>query len=85
MKIQQLLRDNAQRQKPAALVVRNAADEATVYIYDVIDAWWGISAKSVIEQLNQVADVGTLHLRINSPGGGVAGRSSFAPPESGAT
>lgn len=72
MKIQQLLRDNAGRAKPIANLVRNETNtEATLYIYDVIDAYWGISATSVIESLASVADVPTLHLRINSPGGDV--------------
>lgn len=71
MKIQQLLHDNAQRPRASMPLVRNAADEATIYIYDVIDPWWGISAKSIMDQLAQVADVPTLHVRINSPGGDV--------------
>lgn len=72
MKIQQLLRDNAGRAKPTSGLVRNEANtEATLYIYDVIDAYWGISASSVIESLASVADVPVLHLRINSPGGDV--------------
>lgn len=72
MKILQLLRDNAGRSlQPNVLVRNDAGTEATLYIYDVIDSYWGVSAKSVIEALNSVADVGTLHLRINSPGGDV--------------
>lgn len=71
MKIQQLLRDNAQRTKVSMAVVRNSADEATLYIYDIIDKWWGVSAQSVLDQLAEVADAGTVHVRINSPGGDV--------------
>lgn len=71
MKILQLLRDNAGRAKLPANLVRNSADEATLYIYDVIDSYWGISAKSVIDALAAVADVPTVHVRINSPGGDV--------------
>jgi ATP-dependent protease ClpP protease subunit len=66
----QLLRDNAAR-SPINLVRNEAANEATLYIYDVIDAYWGISAKSVIDALTSASDVGTMHLRINSPGGDV--------------
>ena len=51
--------------------MKNSADEATLYIYDVIDSYWGISATSVVEALNSVADVPVLHVRINSPGGDV--------------
>lgn len=71
MKILQLLRDNAGRAKLPANLVRNSADEATLYIYDVIDSYWGVSAKSVIDALASVADVPTVHVRINSPGGDV--------------
>lgn len=71
MKILQLLRDNAGRVRPPSNLVRNGADEATIYIYDVIDSFWGISAKSVIDALTSVADVPVVHLRINSPGGDV--------------
>lgn len=71
MKILQLLRDNAGRTKQPFNLVRNSADEVTIYIYDMIDAYWGVSAKSVIDALASVADVPTVHLRINSPGGDV--------------
>ena len=71
MKIQQLLRDNAGRTKQPCNLVRNSASEATIYIYDMIDAYWGVSAKAVIDALAAVADVPTVHLRINSPGGDV--------------
>lgn len=71
MKINQLLRDNASREKQLVNMVRNAANEPTLYIYDVISADWGISAKDVITALASVADEPTVHLRINSPGGDV--------------
>ena len=71
MKILQLLRDNASRTKQPTNLVRNSATEATIYIYDVIDGFWGVSAKSVIDALASVADVPTVHIRINSPGGDV--------------
>jgi ATP-dependent protease ClpP protease subunit len=72
MQILQLLRDNAGRtNQPFNLVRNSAASEATLYIYDVIDSYWGVSAKMVIEALASVSDVSTLHLRINSPGGDV--------------
>lgn len=71
MKILQLLRDNASRTKQPTNLVRNSTTEATIYIYDVIDGFWGVSAKSVIDALASVADVPTVHIRINSPGGDV--------------
>ena len=71
MKILQLLHDNAGRTKQPCNLVRNGADEATIYIYDIISADWGISALAVINALNSAADVPVVHLRINSPGGDV--------------
>lgn len=70
MKIQQLLRDNAGRKKCPVNLVRNAS-EATIYVYDVIDAYWGVSALSVIDAISQAGDAQTLHVHINSPGGDV--------------
>lgn len=50
--------------------IRNAAaDEAEILIYDEIGGW-GISANALIDQLNGIT-AGTIHVRINSPGGGV--------------
>lgn len=56
-----------------------SADEATLYLYDVIvdsDAeaeWWGgVSPQSFIKQLNDIT-AKTIHLRVNSPGGSVFG------------
>jgi ATP-dependent protease ClpP protease subunit len=69
-KIMQLLKDNAALQKQPFNLVRNEA-EATLYIYDVIDADWGISAKMVIEAIAQANGVPLLNIRINSPGGSV--------------
>lgn len=71
MKILQLLRDNAGRTKQPFNLVRNSIDEATVYIYDLIDSYWGVSASGFIEQLDSVSDAKTLHVRFNSPGGDV--------------
>ena len=49
--------------------------EATVYLYDVIDDWWGIDAHSFALDIAAL-DVDTLHLRVNSPGGdGLSGRA----------
>lgn len=72
MKIRQRLRNgNPAPRRPLNLVRNQAAGEATLYIYDEIDAFWGIGAKDVIAALAQVADAPVLHLRINSPGGDV--------------
>jgi ATP-dependent protease ClpP protease subunit len=69
-KILQLCMDNAKREKQVSNLVRNEAG-ATIYIYDIIDPYWGVSANSIIAALNQVADAPVLHIRINSPGGSV--------------
>lgn len=70
MKIQQLLRDNAGRQKRPVNIVRNEA-EASLYIYDVIDGYWGVSAAAVIDAIAAAGDATTLNVYINSPGGDV--------------
>lgn len=71
-KLMQLLRDNAAgERKPLALVRAEGSSDATLYLYDVIDAWWGISAKDVAQAIAGLDGSATLHLRINSPGGDV--------------
>lgn len=55
----------------------NAADEATVYLYDMIvgsdmeaEFWGGVSPEAFAKQLADIK-ASTIHLRINSPGGDV--------------
>ena len=68
-KLLNLLRDNAKR-SVSALKVENADDAATIYLYDVIDPYFGIGAAEFNKEL--VALKGkTVRLRINSPGGDV--------------
>lgn len=68
----QLLRDNAQQErKPLALVRAEGSTDATLYVYDVIDAYWGVSAKEVASAIQALDPSVTLHVRINSPGGDV--------------
>lgn len=52
--------------------IQNAAkeDEATIYIYDVIDSFWGVSAQDLVRELAGLK-ASTIHVRINSPGGDV--------------
>lgn len=69
-KILQMYMDNAKREKQIINMVRNEG-EATMYIYDMIDPYWGVSAKSVIADIAQASDAEVLHIRINSPGGSV--------------
>lgn len=74
-KLLKLLTNNRGRAAPKALVTNG--DETTIYIYDAIvsdDAtaeWWGgVSAQSLVPQIRAIKG-GTIHLRINSPGGDV--------------
>jgi len=77
-KIMQLYRDNAARKKTPVNLVKNA-NEASLYIYDVIDAYWGVSALSVADAIAQAGDAATLNVYINSPGGSVfEGRAIMA-------
>lgn len=69
-KFQQLYRDNAQRQAHNVIGVRNE-DSATIYLYDVIDTYWGVSAKDMIDALDAAKGVPLVNLHINSPGGDV--------------
>lgn len=48
-----------------------ADDEATIYVYDAIGGWWGgVDAQEFVKELAGIK-AGTIHLRINSPGGDV--------------
>ncbi|MEZ2293087.1 head maturation protease, ClpP-related [Variovorax sp. RCC_210] len=71
-KFLQLMRDNATTErKPLNLVRAEGSADATLYIYDVIDAWWGVAAAQVAPAIAALDASMTLHLRINSPGGDV--------------
>lgn len=65
----QLLRDNAQR-PPQGLRMEQTEEAATLYLYDIIDPWWGVSAAEVVKQLAGLSGQ-AVNLRINSPGGDV--------------
>jgi ATP-dependent Clp protease protease subunit len=65
----QLIRDN-QAPTPRALQVNAEGDEALIYLYDIIDPWWGVSAKDFVAALNGIT-APVIHLHINSPGGDV--------------
>jgi len=65
----QLAADNARASKP--LRAESSGDEATIYLYGVIGGWWGdIDAQEFAKSLAAIT-AGTIHLRINSPGGDV--------------
>lgn len=65
----QLVRDNLEAPRPG-LQVKAEGDDATIYLYDVIDDWFGISAQAFVTALASIT-AKTIHLRINSPGGDV--------------
>ncbi len=70
-KLLQLLDNNARADRTAPSIRADASDEvAKVYVYDVIDAYWGASAKGLVEALAGLAGR-DVHLHINSPGGDV--------------
>lgn len=71
-KLRQLLGTNAaESRKPLNLVRAEGASEATLYIYDVIDAWYGIAAIDVAQAVAALDASTTLHVRLNTPGGDV--------------
>ncbi|HEY5805064.1 MAG TPA: head maturation protease, ClpP-related [Lysobacter sp.] len=65
----------ANRSAPRAYRIEAAADEATIYLYDVIGYdWWtdgGITALQFAADLNALRGASTIRLRFNSPGGDV--------------
>lgn len=85
--LMQLLAANRQPYRaPDARIVRAAAgDEATVYLYDAIvgdraTAEWvgGVCPQDMVPALRDLAGVGTIHLRVNSPGGDVFASEAIA-------
>lgn len=69
-KLFQLLKANA-KAKPEPIKVEASADVSTIYLYDVIDADYGVNATDFAAALSNVAPNATINLRINSPGGDV--------------
>ncbi|MGY6256548.1 head maturation protease, ClpP-related [Paraburkholderia caledonica] len=74
-KLIKLLASNRRPARPRAFDVQG--QDVTIYIYDAIVAddetaeWWGgVSAQSLVPQIRNI-NGGTIHLRINSPGGDV--------------
>lgn len=62
-----LLKANAQA---APLRAETHGDATHIYLYDVIDAWFGVSAQMMVDALKSASGK-TVHLHINSPGGDV--------------
>ena len=69
-KLLQLLGDNARAEATPSIRVEAAGDVAHVYVYDVIDSYWGASAKALVDALAAAGDK-PVSLHINSPGGDV--------------
>jgi len=71
-RLMQLFQNNANvpREPIAIKVEATGEDESTIYLYDAIGDWFGVSAKEFVKELTAIKS-GTIHLRINSPGGDV--------------
>jgi ATP-dependent protease ClpP protease subunit len=67
--ILQLIKDNQHIKQPLNMVKN--ADEASLYIYDIIDPYWGVSAGNISKELDNLNGTNTLNVYINSPGGSV--------------
>ncbi|PTQ12951.1 peptidase S14 [Sphingomonas oleivorans] len=67
-KLLNLIRDNSG--KGAGIRAETADDVATIYVYDTIDPYWGVSAAEFARVLAGI-DANQILLRINSPGGDV--------------
>jgi ATP-dependent protease ClpP protease subunit len=78
-KLMKLYADNRAQIGNNTKLVRNEGGGASLYIYDVIDAYWGVSAAAVIEALTKAEGAEVLDVYINSPGGSVfEGRAIMA-------
>ena len=69
-KLMQLLKDNARAESGNSIRMESADDGAHIYVYDVIDSYWGANAKDLIKALADASGK-DVHLHINSPGGDV--------------
>jgi ATP-dependent protease ClpP protease subunit len=68
--LMQLLRDNARTDARPPIRAQATEEGVAIYVYDVIDPYWGASATALIEQLTAAAGK-LVELHINSPGGDV--------------
>lgn len=69
-KLMQLLKDNARADAGNSIRMEIADDVVHIYVYDVIDSYWGANAKDLIKALADASGK-EVHLHINSPGGDV--------------
>ncbi len=69
-KLLNLARDNKGRGAPLRAQASDDGQSTDIFIYDVIDSFWGIGAQDFAQQLAAVTTP-NVRLRINSPGGDV--------------
>jgi ATP-dependent Clp protease protease subunit len=65
-----LISGNQNRAKRRDVLNSDDGSEATIYLYDSIDSYVGVSAETFVRSLNATS-APTINLRINSPGGDV--------------
>lgn len=70
-KLFQLFKANNVAGQRTPIVAKEDGEEHTIFMYDVIDADWGISALEVAKAFASVSPKATLNIRLNSPGGDV--------------
>lgn len=76
-KLLQLIKDNLQQVNGKLTIVNADTAEPTIYLYDVIDDYWGVGAQEFNKELSALSGK-TVHLRINSPGGDVFAAEAMA-------
>lgn len=76
-KLLQLIKDNLQQVEAKLIIVNANGEEATMYLYDIIDEYWGVGAQEFSRELLALKGK-TVHLRINSPGGDVFAAEAMA-------
>nr|CCA79061.1 phage-related Clp protease [blood disease bacterium R229] len=62
--------ENSKASKAFEVRAEDGADEVSIFLYDVIDPYWGVGAEAFAKALASIT-AGTIHLRVNSPGGDV--------------
>lgn len=67
-KLLNLIKTNQNANKRFEVVKNESGDVTELYIYDVIDSWFGVSAENFVKTLNGI-DSDEIVIRINSPGG----------------
>lgn len=67
-KLYNLARDNHGKGRGLKVVAQADSDEASVYVYDAIGGWFGISAEEFVKEIEAIT-ASTIRVYINSPGG----------------